>query len=272
MSLIQSLLLGIIQGATEFIPVSSSGHLVLAPYIFGWDIPSQEAFLFDVLVQVATLTAVFGYFWNDLKNIATAIIKGILNRKPFHEQNARLGWYLVLATIPAGITGLLFKDTFEEAFSNPKWAAFFLLGTALLLVIAEQFSKHFRVLENITWMDSLSIGIFQILSLFPGVSRSGATITGGMIRKFERQAAARFSFLMSIPIMLAAGILAISDLFQNPHLLTNLPTYLAGFFTAALVGYVSIRWLLRYLSNRSLYIFAVYCTLLGLGVLANIYF
>ena len=271
MTLIQSIILGIVQGATEFIPVSSSGHLVLVPYIFGWEIPAQEAFIFDILVQVATLAAVFAYFWNDLISIATATLQGILKRKPFQEQNSRLGWYLVLATIPAGIAALLFKDTLEEAFSNPKWAAFFLLGTAIMLIIAEQFKKRTRQFEEIAWLDALWIGLFQVLALFPGVSRSGATITGGMSRKLKRPAAARFSFLMSVPIMLAAGLLATLDLLQAPHLFTNFPVYLAGFFTAGIVGYLSIRWLLRYLSNRSLYIFAIYCALLGLAVLTSIY-
>lgn len=271
MSIFQSIILGMIQGATEFIPVSSSGHLVILPYLFGWEIPPQEAFVFDILVQVATLTAVFAYFWKDLINIATETLQGIRKRKPFQKPNSRLGWYLVLATIPAGIAALLFKETFEEAFSNPKWAAFFLLGTAFLLTIAEQFKKRTRPLEKITWLDALWIGMFQILALFPGVSRSGATITGGMWRKFTRQAAARFSFLMSVPIMLAAGLLATVDLIQAPHLLAHLPTYLAGFLTAGVVGYLSIRWLLRYLSNRSLYGFAIYCALLGTMVLAIIY-
>ncbi|RLD09261.1 MAG: undecaprenyl-diphosphatase, partial [Chloroflexota bacterium] len=175
MTLIQSIILGIVQGATEFIPVSSSGHLVLVPYIFSWEIPAQEAFIFDILVQVATLAAVFAYFWNDLISIATATLQGILKRKPFQEQNSRLGWYLVLATIPAGIAALLFKDTLEEAFSNPKWAAFFLLGTAIMLIIAEQFKKRTRPFEEIAWLDALWIGLFQVLALFPGVSRSGAT-------------------------------------------------------------------------------------------------
>lgn len=271
MTLLQSILLGIIQGATEFIPVSSSGHLVLLPYFLGWEIPSQEAFVFNVLVQVATLIAVFAYFWEDLMGIARATVVGLWNRKPFREHNSRLGWYLVLSTIPAGIAALLFKDTFEEAFSNPKWAAFFLLGTALLLVIAEQFQNRARALEKITWLDALWTGLFQVLALFPGISRSGATITGGMTRKFTRRAAARFSFLMSVPIMLAAGLLAILDLFQAPDLLANFPIYMAGFLTAAVVGYLSIRWLLRYLSSRSLYVFAIYCALLGTTALGMIF-
>lgn len=271
MSLLQSILLGIIQGATEFIPVSSSGHLVLVPYILGWDIPPQEAFIFDILVQVATLIAVFAYFWDDLASIAVATVQGIWKRKPFDTPEARLGWYLVLATIPAGAAALLFKDTFEEAFSNPTWAAFFLLVTAAVLVVGEQFKNRERGFGEIGWADALWIGVSQMLALFPGVSRSGATITGGMGRKLTRSAAARFSFLMSVPVMLAAGLLAIVDLLQAPSLLTRLPTYLTGFLAAAVVGYLSIRWFLRYLSSRSLYVFVVYCTLLGLVVLVSIY-
>ena len=271
MTLFQSIILGIIQGATEFIPVSSSGHLVLLPYIFGWEIAPQEAFVFDVLVQAATLIAVFAYFWDDLLGIASATVQGIWQRKPFGTPNARLGWYLVLATIPAGVAALLFKDVFEKGFANPKWAAFFLLITAAVLVVGEQFKNRGRSLGDISWADALWIGLSQVLALFPGVSRSGATITGGMARHLTRSAAARFSFLMSVPVMLAAGFLATFDLLQNPGLLANFPVYMAGFFTAALVGYLSIRWLLRYLSNKSLYIFAIYCALLGTGVLVSYY-
>lgn len=268
MTFFQSIVLGIIQGASEFLPISSSGHLVLAPFFFGWDIDPREAFVFDILVQVATLSAVIIYYWKDLVSILKAFIQGIINKKPFDEFNSRLGWYLILATIPAGTAAVLFKDTFEEAFSDPRSAAFFLLATSLLLIIGELLSKRVRNLESLTWLDSLIIGIFQTLALFPGISRSGSTITGGLIRKFDRRSSARFSFLMAVPVMSAAGLLALIDLLQSPELLTNLPVYLAGFLTAAIVGYFAIRWFIGYLSSQSLYIFAGYCAVLGLGFLA----
>lgn len=267
MTYFQSIILGIIQGASEFLPISSSGHLVLAPYLFGWEINTREAFVFDVLVQVATLSAVIIYYWKDLVLIFKSFIHGIVQKKPFDDINSRMGWYLILATIPAGTAAILFKDTFEGAFSDPKSAAVFLLVTSILLIIGELLGKLTRNLEALTWGDALIIGVFQVLALFPGISRSGSTITGGLIRKFDRSASARFSFLMAVPVMLAAGVLAMIDLLQSPELFINIPVYLAGFVTSAIVGYFAIRWFIGYLSRQSLYIFAGYCAVLGLGFL-----
>ncbi len=264
MTLFQSIILGIIQGASEFLPISSSGHLVLAPYVFGWDILPREAFIFDVLVQVATLTAVIIYYWKDLLQILKSMFRGIVDRKPFYDLHSRLGWFLILATIPAGLAAIFFKDIFENAFSDPKAAAFFLIVTSIFLLIAEIFGSRYRSLDTISWIDTLWVGFFQVFALFPGISRSGSTISGGMLIGFDRESSARFSFLMAVPVMSAAGVLAISDLFASPELLSKLPIYLAGFITAALVGYLAIRWFISYLSKRSLYLFAGYCGVIGL--------
>ena len=264
MTLLQSIVLGIIQGASEFLPISSSGHLVLAPYLFGWSIPAQEAFIFDVLIQVATLTAVIIYYWKDLLQILSALIQGLVDRKPFRDFYSRLGWYLILATIPAGVAAILFKDTLEKAFSSPKAAAIFLIITSLFLLCAEIFGSRLRSLDSASWIDAVWVGFFQVFALFPGISRSGSTISGGMLRGLNRESSARFSFLMAVPVMLAAGVLAISDLLKSPDLLAKLPIYGAGFITAALVGYLAIRWFISYLSNKSLYLFAGYCGTVGL--------
>jgi undecaprenyl-diphosphatase len=212
MTYFQSLILGVIQGASEFLPISSSGHLVLAPYLFGWDIPQNEAFVFDILVQVATLLAVIIFFWRDLIKIFKALLDGIKRAKPFDDFQSLMGWYLILATIPAGITAVFFKETFEKAFSNPKAAALFLLVTSLLLILGEVLGKRTRSLEKLTLVDALVIGLFQALALFPGISRSGSTIAGGLIRGLDRRSSARFSFLMAVPVMLAAGLLNILSL------------------------------------------------------------
>lgn len=272
MTIFQSIILGIIQGATEFLPISSSGHLVVAPYLFGWDIPSQEAFVFDVLVQVATLVAVFAYFQRDLIEIGKAFFAGILARKPFGTLEARMGWLIVLATLPAGLIGLALKDAVESAFSSPYLTALFLLATAGLLIMAERLDKREYPLKELSWKDAVIIGFFQALAIFPGVSRSGATITGGMARQLGRPDAARFSFLLSIPIMLAAGAAATVDLTQIPNLSALLPTYIPGFLAAAVVGYISIRWLLAYLVHHHLYVFSIYLTALAIVTLALIAF
>lgn len=267
MTIIQSIFLGIVQGLTEFLPISSSGHLVLVPFLLEWEIPPYQAFVFDVLVQVATLIAVLAFFWKDFYVILRGMYRGLRRRQPFETQPARLGWYLLVSTIPAAIAGLLLKDIVEKAFANPLMTAFALLGTAVLLVIAERIGKRQRILESVTWLDALIIGFYQILALFPGLSRSGSTIAGGMTRDLDRPAAARFSFLMAVPIMLAAGVLATLDLMAIPDLGAILPVFIPGFIAAAVVGYLAIGWLISFLTRYSLYFFAVYCAVVGVIVL-----
>ncbi len=258
MTLLQSIILGIIQGLTEFLPISSSAHLVIAPYLLNWQIPVQDAFIFDVLVQLGTLLAVIIYFRTDLYTIIVAVFRGLVHRQPFSDPMARLGWFLVLATIPAVIAGFFFKDLVERAFSSPLAAGLLLLGTAALLVTAELVGKRTHQIESITWLDALLVGLFQVISLLPGISRSGSTISGGMIRSLDRPSAARFSFLLSVPVMIGAGALAIVDLFKIPDYTGQVPALVAGFISSAIVGYLAIRWLLSYLSKRSLYLFAAY--------------
>lgn len=267
MTILQAIILGIIQGLTEFLPISSSAHLVLTPYLLGWKFPADAAFVFDVLVQLGTLVAVIAYFWKDLLEIFRDFLTCLWQRQPFKLPKARLGWYLILATLPAVIAGLLIKDLVEQAFDSPTVTALFLLVTALLLFVAERFGRRSKPLEAISWLDSLVIGCFQVLSLFPGISRSGSTITGGMLRNIDRPSAARFSFLISVPAMLGAGLLATLDLFQIPNFASHVPPLLAGFLAAAVVGYLSIRWLLGYLARRSLIVFAIYCIIASAVVL-----
>ena len=264
MTLLQSIILGIIQGLTEFLPISSSAHLVIAPYIFGWHIPAQEGFIFDVLVQLGTLLAVIFYFRKDLFQIIVGVINGLIDKRPFSNPMSRLGWILILATIPAVIAGFLFKDLVERAFGSPLAAGLFLLGTAALLVIAELVGKRNRLFDTISWLDALIVGLFQVISLLPGISRSGSTIAGGMIRNLDRPSAARFSFLMTVPVMIGAGALALVDLIKSPTFTMQIPTLIAGFIVSAIVGYLSIRWLLSYLIKHPLYFFAIYCLVLSI--------
>jgi undecaprenyl-diphosphatase len=270
MSIFQSFILGIVQGLTEFLPISSSGHLVLVPALLGWDLPPDKAFVFDVLVQLGTLVAVFIYFRTDLRSIARAMWLGFRQRKPLGSDEARLGWYIVLATLPAGFAGLLLKSLVEETFDSVQATAYFLFLTAFFLLFAEWLGRRTRSLKEITWADALWIGIFQVAAMFPGVSRSGSTISAGMLRNLDRTAAARFSFLMAIPIMLAAGLLSLVDLRQIANLDEFLPVLGVGFLTSALTGYLAIRWLIAFLSRRSLVYFAVYVLLLGLGIVVGL--
>lgn len=263
MTLLQAIILGIIQGLTEFIPVSSSAHLVLAPFFLGWQIPPEQSFPFNVLVQLGTLLAVIVYFWKDLVEIGSAFTRGLTERRPFEDLQSRLGWLLIVATLPAGFLALLIKNQVESAFSSPAAVGVFLLITAGLLLAAERIGRRSRTLEQMSWLDALWMGVSQALSLFPGISRSGATIAGGMARHLDRPSAARFSFLMSVPIMLAAGLLTTFDLLEVPNLGSFLPSMIAGFLSAAVVGYLSIRWLLGYLIRHSFDAFAIYCAIAG---------
>lgn len=263
MSLLEAIILGIIQGLTEFLPISSSAHLVLVPFFLGWTFPEEQIFPFNVLVQLGTLLAVIIYFWKDLYAIVKAWLAGVARRQPFADPDARMGWYLILATIPAGLAGLLIKDAVEEAFQSPLFTGLFLFVTAFLLFLSEWIGKRTRGLKDVNWKDALWIGAAQIISLFPGVSRSGSTIAGGLSRNLDRPSAGRFSFLMSVPVMLAAGLLSVLDLREVPNLSSFLPVIAAGFVTAAVVGYLSIHWLLSYLVRHSLRAFAFYCVALG---------
>jgi len=268
MSFLQAILLGIIQGLTEFLPISSSAHLVLVPYILGWHISPKEAFAFNVLVQNGTLLAVIVYFWKDLAQIFTGFLRAVLSGRPFRDPSARMGWLLILATIPAGLFGLTASSLVKAAFNSALTTALFLLFTAGLLLISENLGARQRTMEKIRWKDALIIGIFQALSVFPGVSRSGSTIAGGVALNFDRSTAARFSFLMSIPIMLAAGIYEGIELVQIPVLTDFLPVVMVGFITSAVIGYISIRWLLTYLMHNSLKAFAIYCLTISLFTLS----
>jgi len=267
MTFLQSIILGIIQGLTEFLPVSSSAHLVLFPYWLSWNIPATDAFIFNVLVQLGTLLAVIIYFWHDLLGIIKSMVSGVIHQQLFKDPDARLGWLVVLATIPAGIAGLFLKDTVEAAFSSPVATALLLLLTALMLILSEKVSKSIRRSPTPGPKDAIIIGLFQALSIFPGVSRSGSTITGGLLRGMDRSAAARFSFLMSIPIMSAAGVVALLDMATIPNLLTFLPVMTAGFIAAVVVGLLSIKWLMAYIRSHSFMVFAIYCFLVSIFTL-----
>lgn len=262
MTILHAALLGIIQGLTEFIPVSSTAHLLIAQVLLG--IPSGNAiFAFLVLVQLGTTLALIIYFWRDLVSLVRAFFG-----RPFGSPENRLAWYITIATIPALIAGVLFKDLVQSLFRTPLLeAGIRLLAAALLLSIAELLGRRIRTLDSMNWLDALIVGLFQVLAIFPGVSRSGTTISAGMLRSFDRPSAARFAFLMSVPVLLAAGAYESLDIIRLPDLRSFLPFLGVGFVIAAIVGWFAIRWLLNYLNRHSLYLFAAYCGVLGLIVL-----
>jgi undecaprenyl-diphosphatase len=258
MNIFPAFLLGIIQGLTEFIPVSSTGHLLIAQQLLG--IPASDAtFAFLVLVQLGTLVSLIVYFWTDLISLVKAFFA-----RPFSTPENRLAWFIIIATIPALAAGVLLKDAVEALFKTPLLEAGIRLWTAAgLMAGAEYFGKRTRGLGSMTWLDALIVGLFQVLAVFPGASRSGSTISGGMFLGFDRPSAARFAFLLSVPVMLAAGGYAMLDVMNLPDLSSFLLPLLVGFVTAAIVGWFAIRWLLGYLNRGSLYVFAAYCAVVG---------
>jgi undecaprenyl-diphosphatase len=272
LNIFQAFLLGIVQGLTEFIPVSSTAHLLISQTIL--KIPADDAmFSFLVIVQLGTLVSLFAFYWRDLLTIVSSTFqvtrsmlttpRGTWSLKP----ETLLGWYILIATIPALLAGYLLKDAVEALFKQPMLeASIRLFAAAVLLTLAEWLTKKNRTLDSMIWLDSLFIGIMQIVSVFPGASRSGTTISGGMFRGFDRPSAARFAFLMSVPVMLAAGGYEILDVLQMLNLGEFLPLLAVGFVTAAVVGWFAIKWLIGYLSSHSLYVFAAYCAVVGMIV------
>ncbi|MBM4457076.1 MAG: undecaprenyl-diphosphate phosphatase [Chloroflexi bacterium] len=272
MDLIQALVLGIVQGLTEFIPVSSSAHLVLAPWVLGWPDPGLA---FDTVLHLGTLVGLLVYFWRDIPPLIAAFFSSLLRRGAWNarsggrlaEPYSRVAWAIVIGSLPAGAIGLAFQDFFERLFSSEFAVGIFLLITALILVVSERLGRRVRAIEQITWLDALLIGVAQAAAIAPGLSRSGATIAAGLGRGLRRDDAARFSFLLSIPAIAAAGFLQLLDLVRDGRFSAELPLMAAGFFTAALSGYLCIRFLLSFLRRGRLYVFAGYCALVGGAVL-----
>jgi undecaprenyl-diphosphatase len=208
---------------------------------------------------LGTIVSLIVFYWRDLLHLVQVFFA-----KPFSTQDNRLAWHIIIATIPALLAGYLLKDVVQALFKQPMLeAAIRLFSAAILLTLAEYLTSKSRSLESMTWLDALIIGLFQIIAVFPGASRSGSTIAGGMFRGFDRPAAARFAFLMSVPVMLAAGGYETLDVLKMPNLSQFLPLLAVGFVTAAIVGWFAIKWLIDYLSKHSLYVFAAYCAVVG---------
>ncbi len=259
MNIFQSFLLGIIQGLTEFIPVSSTAHLLIGQKLLG--IPSSDAmFSFLVIVQMGTILSLVVYFWKELVKLVKAFFA-----RPFSTPENKLAWYIIIATIPALLAGYLLKSVVETLFKTPMLeASIRLLITAAVLALAEWLGRRNRSLEKMTWLDALFIGVAQVLAIFPGASRSGTTISAGMARGLDRASAARFAFLMSVPVMLAAGGYQMLDVIKMSNMSSFLLPLAVGFVVAAFIGWLAVRWLLTYLNKHSLFVFAAYCAALGI--------
>lgn len=269
MNIIQAIVLGIVQGLTEFIPVSSSGHLVLVPWALGWPNPGL---LFDTMLHWGTLAAVVIYFWRDWIDIIGGFFRTLIMRGPWSttpggrlaDPGGRLAWAIVIGTIPAVLIGFLFKDLVESLFNSPAVVGAFMLVTAAILALSERYGRRERPLDWINIPDSVAIGLAQAAAIAPGLSRSGATISAGLARGLNRESAARYSFLLATPVILGAGLLQLFDLIRGTEpATTSAPAVVAGTLAAAIAGYLCIRFLLAYLRRGKLYPFAIYCAVVG---------
>jgi len=285
--ILEAIILGIVQGLTEFLPVSSTAHLALVPWLvtrFGLANWSDPGLTFDVALHAGTLFAILLYFWRTWIQILRAAFGGKVVRfsetadnqtnLTSEEQNRerRLLWYMIAATIPAGAAGALLEKHVETTFRAPVLVASMLIIVGIIMWLAERVSRYDKPLSQITLADAMIIGALQAFAIIPGVSRSGITITGGLFRNFTRDAAARFSFLLSTPIIAGAALLKAHHVMKEglpPGMATG---FVVGMIVSAIVGYATIAWFIRYLQTKTLKPFIVYRILLGVAILLLGYF
>ena len=272
MNFIEAIVLGIIQGSTEFLPISSTGHLTVAGKLMNLisDQNPQQWTSFIAVIQLGTLLAVFVYFWRDIISIIRDFLKdNWFNHVKFSQQtlHSKMGWYLVIATLPVVVIGLVFKDIIEGIFTKNLYViAASLIVLAIILAIAEKFAKLNRKNDDLNWRDALIIGVAQAFALIPGSSRSGTTITAGLFLGFNRETAARFSFLMSIPAVAASGVL---QFYQATKYIdkTGFVDLIIATIVSGVVGYLSIEFLLKYLKTKSMFVFIVYRIIVGVAII-----
>lgn len=262
-TIIEAVILGVVQGLTEFLPISSSGHLILAQWATGWEGELINNLTFDVALHVGTLTAVLWYFWRDWTSLGKAAVRVMQGKAQPYE--AKLVWYIGLATVPAVVAGLLFEHTVETLFRNPLLVAGALAVGALVMWLADRYSAKARHLGSMTLGHALFVGSAQAVALIPGVSRSGITISAGLAAGYRREDAARFSFLLSTPVIAGAALLKVRQISFQGHAAWGC---ILGTLGSAVVGYLAIRFLIRYLERHSLNIFVWYRLALAVSVVA----
>lgn len=267
MSLVQAIVLGIVQGLSEFLPISSTAHLRVVPALLGWADPGAA---YTAIIQLGTTLAVVLYFARDIGRIAKAWLLGLARKQPFEDLDSRMGWYVIVGTIPVVVLGLALKKLIENEFRSLYVVAGAAIVMAVLLALSEKLASHARTLQSASMKDAVIVGLAQAVALVPGASRSGCTLTGGLFLGLQRDAAARFSFLLSIPATVAAGLFELRHAF-GPHAAGEALTVgplVVGTLVSFAAGYGSIAWLLRFLRTRSTAVFVVYRLLLGGALLA----
>jgi undecaprenyl-diphosphatase len=265
-SLIEAIVLGIVQGLTEFLPISSSAHQLIVPAFLGWEDPGAA---FTAITQLGTEAAVLLYFRRDLWSIATTWLRSLRDRELRSSTDARMGWYLIVATIPIGILGLAFQSQIENGARNLYLVGTVLIVFGLVLGWADRVGSHSRDVDALSMRDGFAIGLAQSLALIPGVSRSGATISAGLLLGLERAAAARFSFLLAVPAVVLSGLFELKGVISGEKGGGDPISYVViATLISFVIGYWAIAWLLRYLTTHSVGVFVGYRVVLGTLVLA----
>ncbi len=268
--IIQALVMGLVQGLTEFLPISSSGHLIVVPYLLGWHDPFIDSLTFSVILHLGTLIALLIYFWREWLALVPAGLASIRDRSLADDPQRKLTWLIVIATIPAVIFGPLLNDTLEQAIRTPGLVAITLVIGAAILLIAERYGSRRFGLESLSFRGALAIGVAQALALVPGISRSGISISTGMGLGLDRESAARFSFLMAAPVIAGAGIFEARKLVGPGAEAANLDVLVVGFVASAIAGLAAIHFLLGYLRRSSTLVFVAYRVALAAVVAAAV--
>lgn len=272
MTIIEAIILGIVQGLTEFIPISSSAHLIIIPWLFKWTDPALTSLSFDVALHLGTLVAVLAFFARDWVRLIRAWFLSIKERKIAGDVDRRIAWFIIIGCIPGAIAGWLGESKIDELFHQPNMPiqtnailvlAIIIVLLAFALFIVERTAKHTRDMSSMTFKDAAIIGLAQALAIFPGVSRSGSTITAGLALGLKREDAARFSFLLGAPIIAGAGLKSVYDMVKAAHAGLGLAgseliLFPIGIIVAAISGYLCIKYLLNYLQKHSTDVFVYY--------------
>lgn len=267
MDILQAILLGIIEGVTEFLPVSSTGHLTIAEKLLGFSINDPGVTAFTAIIQVGAVAATLIYFRKDIYNIVTGWFAGIFNHKRRSTEDYRLGWAVIIGSIPIAIVGLLFKDQIERNLRSLWLVGIALIAWSVVMYVADRTALQNRHEKDVTWKDTLIIGAAQCIALIPGVSRSGATMSAGLLKGFDRVTVTRLSFFLSIPALFAAGLLeTVSKSGDISGGVGWVPTIVAT-ITSFIVAYLSIGWLLKFIAKHTYSVFIVYRVILGVVLL-----
>jgi len=269
MTVLQAIILGIVQGLTEFLPISSSGHLLLVPWLFNWHFLLENPGLnktFDVALHLGTFVAVVLYFWRDIVKLIGAWARSI-TRRSLADPEAKLAWLLIVSTIPAALVGVLFEDFITERLGKPWMIGVAMIVFAGFMYLIDHLARLDRDMEQLSWFDALIIGVAQALALFPGVSRSGITMMTGLVLRLDRESAARYSFLLSIPVIGGAAAFKGLEVARDGLPSGTAMPFLVGMVTAALSGLAAIWFVLAYLKRHNFNLFVLYRIVVGVAVL-----